>query len=149
MKKNVSKLLTVMLLGLMALFISSCAADRIDLVDAGVLSLTQQSAGKVHIAWSDAYEDGDGFIVTGVLRRRDTAGLPIKSHVDITIHSPDGTIIDESRSADINVPKNIVGRNQSLQRFKVRFPAIPAHGSKVSIVTHTGLHNNTENNDNS
>ena len=149
MEKKVLNLVAVMVLGMLIVVISGCATDRVDLVDAGVLSLEQHTTGKVYIAWSDAYEDGDGFVVTGVLRRRDTVGLPIKTHVDITIQSPDGTIIDESRSSDVNVPRRIIGRSQSLQRFRVRFPSIPAEGSKVSIVTHSGSHNNTENNGNS
>jgi len=148
-EKKVLKLVAVMVLGMLVFVISGCAMDRVDLVDAGVLSLEQHTTGKVYIAWSDAYEDGDGFVVTGVLRRRDTVGLPIKAHVDITIQSPDGTIIDESRSSDVHVPGRIIGRGQSLQRFRVRFPGIPAEGSKVSIVTHSGSHNDTENNGNS
>ena len=149
MENKVLKLAAVMVLGLLTVVISGCATDRVDLADAGVLNLEQHTTGKVYIAWSDAYEDGDGFVVTGVLRRRDTVGLPIKSHVDITIQSPDGTIIDESSSSDVHVPRRIIGRGQSLPRFRVRFPGIPAEGSKVSIVTHSCPHNNTENNDNS
>ena len=139
--KTVKKIAKMMILVTFVLpfgFLNGCATDRVDLVDSGVLTLEKQAAEKVYIAWSDAYEDGDGFVVTGVLRRRDTVGLPIKAHVDITIQSPDGTIIDESRSSDVHVPRRIIGRGQSLQRFRVRFPSIPAEGSKVSIVTRSG-----------
>jgi hypothetical protein len=149
MKKTLSATIVTLAFSVLPAIISGCATDRVDLEDSGVLSLEQHATGKVYIAWSDAYEDGDGFVVTGVLRRRDTVGLPIKAHVDITIQSPDGTIIDESRSSDVHVPRRIVGRGQSLQRFRVRFPSIPAEDSKVSIVTHSGSHNNTENNGNS
>ena len=107
------------------------------------------ATSKVYIAWSDACKDGDGFVVTGVLRRRDTVGLPIKSHVDITIQSPGGTIINEPHSSDVFVARHIAGRGQNLQRFRVRFPSIPTEGSKISIVTHSGYHKNTENNSNS
>ena len=148
-KKKVLNLVAVMVLGMLTVIISGCATDRVDLADSVVLSLEQHTAGKVYVGWSDAYEDGDGFVVSGVLRRRDTVGLPIKAHVDITIQSPDGTIIDESRSLDVNVPRSIIGRGRSLQRFRVRFPSIPAEGSKLSIVTHSGSHNNRENNGNS
>ena len=149
MEKKVLKSVAIVVYGLLIVIIPGCATDRVDPVDAGVVNLEQHSTGKVYIAWSDAYDDGDGFVVTGVLRRRDTVGLPIKAHVDITIQSPDGTIIDESRSSDVHVPRRIIGRGQSLQRFSVRFPSIPAKGSKISIVTHSGSHNNTENNSNS
>ena len=150
--KTVKKIVKMMILVIFVFpfgFLNGCATNRVDLVDSGVLTLEKQAAEKVYIAWSDAYEDGDGFVVTGVLKRRDTVGLPIETHVDITIQSPDGTIIETSRSSDVHVPRRIIGRGQSLQRFRVRFPTIPAEGSKVSIVTHSGSHNNTENNDNS
>jgi len=149
MKKKVLKSVTIIVLALLTIVISGCATDRVDLVDAGVLSLEQHTTGKVYIAWSDAYEDGDGFVVTGVLRRRDTVGLPIKSHVDITIQSPDGTIIDESRSSDVHVPRRITSRGQSFRRFKVRFPRIPDKGSKVSVVAHVGQHDDAEEHNNS
>ena len=138
-----------MVFAILTIAISGCAANRLDLADSGVLSLEQHAKGKVYIAWSNAYEDGDGFVVTGVLRRHDIVGSSIKSHVDITIQSPDGTIIDKSRSSDVCVPRHIIGRSQSLQRFRVRFRNLPDEGSKVSIVTHSGSHSNRENNGNS
>ena len=137
-KKKLLSLVIATVFSLLAIVISGCATDRVDLVDTGVLSLEQHTTGKVYIAWSDAYEDGDGFVVSGVVRRRDTAGQPIKVHVDITIPSPDEKVLDEGRSSDIYVPRRIVGRGQSLKRFRVRFPSIPAEGSKVSIVTCSG-----------
>jgi len=137
-KKKLLSLVIATVFSLLAIVISGCATDRVDLVDTGVLSLEQHTTGKVYIAWSDAYEDGDGFVVSGVVRRRDTAGQPIKVHVDVTILSPDGKVLDEGRSSDIYVPRRIVGRGQSLKRFRVRFPSIPAEGSKVSIVTCSG-----------
>ena len=141
MEKKVLKLVTVMVLGVLTVVISGCVTDRVNLADSGMLTLEQHTTGKVYIAWSDAYEDGDGFVVTGALRRRDTIGLPIKTHVDITIQSPDGIIIDESRSSDVHVPRRIIGRGQSLKRFRVRFSGIPPQGSLVRLVSHSGLHN--------
>jgi len=138
MKKKLLSLVIATVFSSLAIIISGCATDRVDLVDTGVLSLEQHTTGKVYIAWSDAYEDGDGFVVSGVVRRRDTVGLPIKVHVDVTILSPDGKVLDEGRSSDIYVPRRIVGRGQSLKRFSVRFGSIPAEGSKVSIVTRSG-----------
>jgi hypothetical protein len=126
--KTVNKIVKMIILVIFVLtfgFLTGCATNRIDLVDSGVLTLEKQATGKVYIAWSDAYEDGDGFVVTGVLRRRDTVGLPIKAHVDITIQSPDGKVLNEGRSSDVYVPRRIIGRGQSLQRFRVSFPQIP------------------------
>lgn len=140
-KKKALNLVIAMVFGIPTIVISGCVTNRISLVDSDVLTLEKKAAGKVYIAWSDAYEDGDGFIVTGVLRRRDTVGLPIKAHVDVTILSPDGTIVEESHSSDVYVPRRIIGRGQSLKRFKIRFSDVPAQGSLIRLVSHSGLHN--------
>ncbi|MHC4487811.1 MAG: hypothetical protein ACYS9C_02565 [Planctomycetota bacterium] len=138
MKKKFLTTIVILGFSLLPVPISSCATDRVDLVDTGVLSLEQHTTGNIYIIWSDAYEDGDGFVVTGVFRRRDTVGLPIKVHVDVTILSLGGKVLDEGRSSDIYIPRHIVCRGKSFKRFKVRFPNIPAEGSKASIVVHSG-----------
>ena len=79
MEKKVLSLAIAMVFGILTIVISGCASHRVNLADSGVLNLEQHTTGKVYIPWSDAYEDGDGFVVTGVLRRRDTVGLPIKT----------------------------------------------------------------------
>ena len=140
MEKKVLEFVVVMVLVILVFVISGCAANRVDLVDAGVLSLEQHTTGKVYVAWSDAYEDGDGFVVTGVLRRRDTVGLPIKAHVDITIQSPDGSIVDESCSSDVHVPGRIPGKGINWKRFKIRLPEMPPQNSMVSMTVHSGEH---------
>ena len=76
MKKKVLSLVIATVFSSLTIVISGCATDRVDLVDTGVLSLEQHTTGKVYIAWSDAYEDGDGFVVTGVLRRRAALRVP-------------------------------------------------------------------------
>ncbi|MHC4639805.1 MAG: hypothetical protein ACYTBP_09525 [Planctomycetota bacterium] len=149
MKNKMLKLVVVMILAILLFIIPGCAANRVDLVDTGVLSLEQHTTGKVYITWADIYEDRDGFVVTGVLRRRDTAGPPVKVHVDITILSPEGKILNEGRSSDIYIPRRIYRRTQTFKRFEVSFPGIPPEGSKVTITAHNSPHNNTENNSNS
>ena len=140
MKKKVLSLVNATVFGILTIVISGCATNRIDLVDSGVLSLEQHTTGKVYIAWSDAYKNGDGFVVTGVLKRRGTIGMPIKAHVDVTVLSPDGKVLDEARSSDVYVPRRITGRGQSLKRFRVSFSNIPPQGSSVRLVSHSGLH---------
>ncbi len=141
MKKKVLILVIATVLGILTTVISGCATNRVDLVDSGVLTLAQHTTGKVYIAWSGAYEQDDGFVITGVLRRRDHVGLPIKTHVDVTILSADGTILDEARSSDVCVSRRITGRSYlSFERFKVRFQNVPAKGSSVRLVSHSGQH---------
>ena len=140
-KKRSTINITVVSLLLLVVISGCTAANRTDLVKSGVLNIEQQRTGKAYIAWSDAYEEDGGFVITGVLRRRDQVGGPIKTHVDITILSPDGTVLDEARSSDVYVSRRITGRSYlSFKRFKVRFPSVPAKGSLVRLASHSGKH---------
>lgn len=142
MKKKVLSVVITTIFAILTIVISGCATNRIDLVNNGVLTLELHNMGKVYIAWCGAYEQDDGFVITGVLKRRDHVGMPIKTHVDVTVLFPDGAILDEARSSDVCVSRRIAGRSYlSFERFKVRFPNIPAAGSSVRLVSHSGRHN--------
>jgi hypothetical protein len=141
MKKKVLSLVIATVFSLLTFLLPGCAMNRVDLVDTGKLSLEQHRTGKVYIAWSGAYEQDDSFVISGVLRRRDSVGTAIRTHVDVTVLSPDGTTLDEARSSDVYVARRITGRSYlSFERFKVRFPDIPATGSSVRVVSHSGRH---------
>jgi len=118
---------------LSVVFLAGCGANRVDLIDSGSLNLEKETSGKVYIAWSDVYEDEKGFIVTGVLRRRDRVGLPIKTHVCVTLLSPDGIVLDEAQSSEVYVPRRIIGKFRGFKRFRVRFENMPPQGSLVRI----------------
>jgi hypothetical protein len=130
----------VMFFTVTAVIISGCAANRVDLVAAGVLTLEPRAAGKVTIAWSSVYKEDDSFVIAGVLTRHDHIGLPIKAHVDATILSPDGRTVDTACSKSIYVPRRITGRGQSLKRFSIYFPCVPPQGSLVRLVCHSDPH---------
>ncbi len=127
-------------LGLVALAVLGCTANRVALTDTGLLTLENKSASKVYIAWSDAYKQDEGFVITGVLRRRDRVGPPIKVHVDITILSPAGKVINEARSSDIYVSKRTTGRSSPFKRFTVHFPNLPPPGASAVLTAHSGTH---------
>ncbi len=130
----------VIFLAVTAAIVSGCAANRVDLVAAGVLTLEPHATGKVGIAWSGAHKDKEGFVIAGALTRHDHVGLPVKAHVDATILSPDGRTLDTACSKAIYVPRRITGRGQSLKRFDVRFPHVPPQGSSVRLVCHSDSH---------
>lgn len=141
-KKRSTINITVVTLLFLVVSSSSCtAANRTDLVKSGVVTIEQQRTGKAYIAWSSAYKEKGGLVITGVLRRRDHVGRPIKTHVDVTIVSPDGTVLDEARSSDVYVSRRITGRGHlSFERFKIRIPSVPAQGSLVRLISHSGKH---------
>ena len=123
-------------LGLLLLLagLSGCGGGQASLVDSGRIHLESDAPGKVYVAWSDAQEEEGGFLVTGVLRRKDTVGPPIKATVEVEIVSPCGSILDQAQSDDLYVPHRKVNRVQGFERFSVRFPKTPPDGSCVRIV---------------
>ena len=127
----------VIFLTVTAAIVSGCAANRVDLVAAGVVTLEPHAAGKVAIAWSSVYKEDNSFVISGVLTRHDHVGFPIKAHVDATILSPDGRTLDAACSKAIYVPRQITGHGQSLKRFTIRFPHVPPQGSSVRLVCHS------------
>jgi len=143
MKTSLSLNLITTGLGVLIAVLSGCTAVRTDLADTGVLSLEKQRDGKVYIAWSSAYKHDDGLVIRGVLRRHDHVGNAIKAHVDVTVLSPDGQVIDTARSSEVYVPRRITGRGQSLKRFTVHFSNPPPHGSLVRMTSHSGPHDDS------
>jgi hypothetical protein len=138
--------LLLLLIMLFAVCVSGCmASNRTDIVKSGVVTIAQQRTGKAYIAWSSAYEEQGSLVITGVLRRRDHVGRPIKTHVDVTIVSPDGTVLGEACSSGVYVSRRITGRGyQSFERFKIHISSVPAKGSLVRLVSHSGRHDATK-----
>lgn len=137
MKKKSLWIIVAIWLGLLITIISSCATSQVNLVKKGVLTIEQRSEGKVQIAWSDAYEKAGDLLISGVLLRHDHVGLPIQAHVDATIVSPDGQILDSACSKAVYVPGQITDRGQSLKRFSICFSRVPPPGSIVRLVCHS------------
>jgi hypothetical protein len=138
MKKKVLSLVIATVFSLLTVLISGCTTNRVDLADTGRINLEQGKMSKVYIAWNSAYEKDDGLMITGVLRRHDHVGIPIRAHVDVYVLSPEGIILDEARSSDVYVSRRITGRScQGLERFKVRLPNMPAKQSLVRVVSHS------------
>lgn len=129
--------MTALAISVLAMTVSGCAANRVDLVDSGVVTIEKQASGKVYIAWANAYEDEDGFVVTGVLRRHDTVGQPIRTTVDVEVVSPAGAVIDKGRSSDVYVSRRVIGRGGCFKRFKVHFQTIPPANSMVRVTVHS------------
>jgi len=114
--------------------VPGCESGRVSLARKGAVKLEPRTAGKVRVAWSDAYTDEKGFTVTGVVRREDTVGRPIKVNVQVTVLSPDGSTWGEALSDDLYVPRHAVSKVQGFERFRLHFPNIPPEGSSVLIV---------------
>jgi len=136
--------LIIALIALAAAF-SGCAKNRTDLAKTGWLTVKHQSEGKVYIAWSSARKNEQGFEITGVARRNDRLGPPIKTHIDIEIVSPDSKTVTAAQSSDIYVAPKRTGKFTPYERFAVSFPSIPPEGASILITPHTKPHDPTQN----
>lgn len=125
---------------LVVLMISGCSSGRFSLVDQGLVSVENQASEKVEILWTDVYREGDETIIYGALQQRGQRMYPVKAHVDITVRAEDGSIRQELRSDDIDIPRRRVGKGPDWKRFKVRVPHCIAKGSAVNMVVHSGSH---------
>ncbi|MCP4262100.1 MAG: hypothetical protein GY774_32060 [Planctomycetes bacterium] len=123
MKKKFLTTKIVLGFSLLAVFISGCTANRVDLAETGMIKLEQDKMSKAYIAWSSAFEKDDGLVITGVLRRRDHVGIPVRTHVDVSVLSPEGIILNEVRSSDVYVSRRVTGRScMGSERFEVHLP---------------------------
>jgi len=134
MRKDLSAITCRLCLPLFLVWLSGCGAKQAALADTGVIRLENQAMGKVYVAWSDAHEVEGGFLVTGVVRRKDTVGPPIKAIVDVEVVSPGGAVLDKAQSDSLYVPHRKASRIQGFERFSVRFSKMPPEGSSVRIV---------------
>ncbi len=141
MKKKVLSLVIAMVFGILTIVTSGCAANRIDLVDKGIVSVETAPSKKVKILWTRVYQDGEDFVVYGVLQRRSHTSYPIRTHVDVTILAGDGTIRHEARTPDIYVSRRRPGKGINWTRFRMRLPGTLAEGSRVNMAVHSALHN--------
>jgi hypothetical protein len=130
-----------MTLGMAAIFVTGCATNRIDLVEQGIVSVETVPSKRVRILWTDIYQDGDDTVVYGVVQRRSHTSYPIRTHVDITMLSSDGKVLQEARTGDIYVARRIPDKGINWTRFRLRLPGIPVEGSKVKMVVHGRPHN--------
>jgi hypothetical protein len=129
---------SILVMALTIGFVCGCMAEPKSLVDAGQVRLEKQNAGKVYVVWSDAYRQDKGFKVTGVIKRRDRVGTPIKIRVNVSILGPDGALVAERHSPDIYVPRRIIGRGQSSKRFAIHFAVTPPPGSLIRVEVPAG-----------
>ncbi len=121
-------------LALALIWFTGCSQVHAARVDKRAVDVEASAPGKVYIAWSEGYEEDDGFLVTGVVRRRDTVGLPIKAIVHARVVSASGTILEEAQSDTLYVPRRRVDRVQGFQRFRLRLPHVPPEDASVCLV---------------
>ena len=139
------EVLSLIAIGVLTTIISGCVTNRVSLVDQDIVSVEKQGNETIEILWTDVYQDGEDTVVYGVIRRRSHTSYPIKTHVDVAIVSPDGTMRQEARTPDFYVARRVPGKGIDWTRFNVRFPGMLTQGSKVNMIVHGGSHVQSDN----
>ena len=136
------KLRTLAIVGiLMAVTLSGCSSDRVSLADRAIVSVEKQDSERVKILWTDVYEQNSKTWAYGVLTQKALNSTAIKTHVDIQVLNPDGSIQYETITDDLFVPPNRIGRGPDWKKFKVKLQDQLSNDSKIRMTVHSGSHN--------
>lgn len=74
------------------LILAGCSANRVSLADHSLVSFEKQDSNKIKILWTDVYEQDGQVWAYGVLKQHGIGTSSIKTHVDIQVFNPDGSI---------------------------------------------------------
>ena len=114
--------------------ISGCTTQRTNISKNGRVTINRIPSEKVFIPWADAYQDGNDLLLTGVVERRRLSTGLLKAHIDVTIFSAEGMILQEGHTKAIYVPGRRIGKGINWERFRIRFSGIPPEGAKIKMV---------------
>ena len=118
--------------------LSGCSTSRVSLSDRGYVAVEKQDSEKIKILWTDVYQEDGQTWIYGVLKQPSVIGGTIKTHVDIQILNPDGSVQLETVSKEIYVPRNRIGKGPDWKRFRVKLGVDVQEGSKAFIKVHSG-----------
>ena len=125
------------------LILAGCSANRVSLADQSLVSVEKQDSEKVKILWTDIYEQDGHTWAYGVLKQQGISSSSIKTHVDIQVLNPDGSVQYETITDNLFVPRRRVGKGPDWKRFRVQLPDELPKNSQIRMTVHSGRHNET------
>ncbi|MBL7214301.1 MAG: hypothetical protein ISS71_01345 [Phycisphaerae bacterium] len=129
---------------LVSIALCGCSANRVSLTDQGLVSVEKQDSEKVKILWTDVYEQDGQKWIYGVLKQHGISTSSIKTHVDIQVLNPDGSIQNETITDDLFVPRNRIGKGPDWKKFRVQLPEELPEDSQIKMTVHSGSHKKTD-----
>jgi hypothetical protein len=118
--------------------LSGCAVASENISKKGLVTVERVASQKVAIPWANVYRTDQSLIVHGVVRRRSYSNQPLQVHVDATVLSSDGEVLQEAVSRDVWVPRRSPGKGSGSHAFEIRLPVARAEGGTVRLVCHAG-----------
>jgi hypothetical protein len=125
---------------LVALVITGCATHRIAPPEKEAVALeylapylaVQSSGTSVTISRADVYREGQGFVVTGKVRRLHE--IKLSGHVDLSVCSADGTPLSQKTTQVSGLNSNRRGYLELPFRFRLDF--VPPDGARMTLKYH-------------
>jgi len=117
-----------------------CTVRRVDLAEAGRVTVEKTSCRKTAILWTEIYQEGDDLMIYGTLGRKEYSGYRLDAHVDITLLASDGKVLRTGRTPDIRVPARRTGKGAAFTSFRERFAGVARSVSRVLLQCHSGPH---------
>ncbi len=138
------EILTIVGIIMVVLMIPGCSANRVSLVDQGYVSVEKQDSERIKLLWTDIYQQDGQTWAYGVLKQRTSSPSFIKTHVDIQVLNPDGSIQYETITDDLFVPRNRVGKGPDWKKFRVQLPDGLPEDFQIIMTVHSGSHKKSD-----
>jgi len=119
------------------MFLSGCASKHVNLITKKGVSIETIRSPRVHISDMAVSENGNEFVITGKVYRRNRS-ISGSGHVDVTILDSAGNVIEKGSVpyTPTTLPKTPGARKHRGSRFEVRLPCVFPAGSKVQVAYH-------------
>ncbi|MHC4122850.1 MAG: hypothetical protein ACYSSI_04690 [Planctomycetota bacterium] len=140
-----TKIYMILSLSTVILTFLGCNTNRVSLVKQGQVLVAKQPSEKIDILWTDVYQQNGQTWVYGVLKQRALNSSAIKTHVDIQVLNPDGSIQYETVTEDLFVPCHRVGKSPNWKKFRVQLPDELLKDSQISMMVHSNSHGQRDN----
>ncbi len=116
----------------MLLVVTGCATNK-SISNVNDFTINENSTNEFKITATETYADDGAFIVSGKIKRKNVQ-RSYPGHVDVTVRSADGDVIDHV-GTKLDLP--FLGRsNRKNSSFSAQFSEVPPKGSNVSVNFH-------------
>lgn len=126
----------LLILGI-ALTLSSCITNRVNLMDRKAITLQEIVPPELKIDTS-VYEDDGNLIILGRLRRGSLDKRRIPGHIDIEVLAPSNEELANIKATFRSLPTWRHGPTPVA--FRVEMPGVPPMGSTVQVKYHLNQH---------
>ncbi len=125
------------IVGLMVLLIvSGCSSVCTSLSKQEPVSVEKRDSEKIEILWADVYRENGQTWGCATLQQKSTTSGTIKSHIDLQIVAPDGSVQYTAVSKELYIPPKRTGKLDS-KKVRVKLPNDIPEGSKIIMAIHS------------